>query len=565
MNRKLASLTLFAIAAPLSAMHLATDTLSEVRLAPLSDEQPLSAVRLAPDVRLAPAQRSTHRPTISVETSMTGASGSAAPLWLTANRDGLSSIANTSAYLRAGVARPIGAVGTKNSAQRNWSYGYAADVALAYPNGSTPSNGCPSRLFVHQLYGEAQYRKVRLTVGSKVQPLEFKNDALSTGGMTFSRNARPIPQVRAELADWWNITGRAHFLEIKGHIAYGMLTDGNWQERFVGGEESGHPFAKNILYHSKAGYFKWGDTRRFPLTAMFGLEMVAEFGGEVWNLGDRQGSGNEDFQSHQTMGHGPRDFFDAFLPGGSDVNDGAFANVAGNQLGSWTFSLDWNTPSWGLRAYMDHFFEDHSMMFFQYGWRDNLIGIEARLPRNRFVTTALYEHLNTTDQSGAIYHDATSVLPIQISGKDTYYNHHIYSSYQHWGQLLGNPLLVSPAYNSLIDLNTATAHPQQRPAASDPEGNPSLNIYHNRTRANHFALSGDPLPSLSWRLLMTHQHTLGTYDINVEDTHAFHLLAEATYTPPTLQNWHFSMAFASTSGTLFPTSQGMTATVAANF
>lgn len=462
----------------------------------------------------------------SVEGNASGATGDKAPLWFSANRYGLSTIENTSGYLRGAVERHI-----ETDSLHNWKFGYALDVAVPY--------NFTSNFVVQQLYGEAQYKKVRLGFGSKEQPQLFKNDALSLGGMTLSNNARPVPQLRAELADWWDITGRAHFLSIRGHVAYGMLTDGDWQERFVGGEESRKVFAKNVLYHSKAGYFRWGDERRFPLTGMFGLEMVSTFSGEVWNIGDRGGTGNENFESHIKMSHGFRDFFDAFIPGGSDVNDGAYANAAGNQLGSWVFSLDWNTPEWGVRAYMDHFFEDHSMMFFQYGWRDNLIDIEARLPRNRFVSEIVYENLNTTDQSGGVYHDATSELPIQISGKDTYYNHHIYGAYQHWGQVLGNPMILGPIYNA-----------DQR-----------LIIYNNRVRANHFALSGNPTDDISWRALCTFHHSLGTYDMYLNDARSVFLMAEANYTPHQLKGWNFSLGIGGNTGDLLGNTFGMQATV----
>lgn len=463
----------------------------------------------------------------SVEVSETGSTGSNSPLWLNANHYGLSSVKSNSGYLRAAIERPI-----ECDSARSWKLGYGADLALPY--------NFTSKFVVQQLYAEAQFLKFLVGIGSKERPQEFKNDRLSSGGMTFSTNARPVPQVRAELADWWNITGRAHFLSIKGHLAYGMLTDGDWQERFTGGEDTGIRFSKNVLYHSKAGYFKLGDERRFPLTGMFGLQMVAEFGGEVWNLVDRGGSGNENFDSHQVMSHGFRDFFDALIPGGSDVNDGAFANVAGNQLGSWVFSIDWNTPQWGLRAYLDHYFEDHSMMFFQYGWRDNLIGLEARLPRNPIVSTVVFEHLGATDQSGTVYHDATSVLPEQISGKDSYYCHHMYGAYQHWGQVMGNPLIISPIYNA----------------------NHNIYAYHNRVDAHHIGLSGNPTPEVDWRLLLTHQRSLGSYDRYFEDNRATHLLGEVTYRPHQCAGWNFALGIAGTTGNLIGKSFGMQATVA---
>lgn len=457
-----------------------------------------------------------------VEASETGATGKNAPLWLTANRHGLSSIENSSGYLRAAVERNI-----QSDSTHHWKFGYAADLVLPY--------NYSSKWIVEQLYGEVQYKKVRIGLGSKERTQDFKDDALSMGSMALGVNARPVPQLRGELADWWNITGKAHFLSVKGHLSYGIHTDGDWQERFVGGEESHKRFSKQILYHSKAGYFKIGDESRFPLTGMFGLEMVADFGGEVWNLSDRSGTGNEDFESHQVMSHGLRDFLDAFIPGGSDVNDGSFSNVAGNQLGSWVFSLDWNTPEWGIRTYLDHFFEDHSMMFFQYGWKDNLIGLEARLPHNPVVDKVVYEHLNTTDQSGSLYHDGTSILPEQISGKDNYYSHHIYGAYQHWGQVMGNPLIISPIYN----------------------GDHNIICYHNRIQAHHIGLSGSPSSEIAWRFLYTHQHSLGAYDRFIEDNTANHFLGEVSYNPAHCRGWHFKLGLSGSTGKIIGTTYGM--------
>lgn len=471
--------------------------------------------------------------TYKVEAAATASSGDFAPLWLTANRHGLSSVEPCSGYLRAAVERPI-----ETDSCHSWRVGYGADLVAAA--------GHTSYAFPHQLYAEVEWRMLRLELGQKERSLPLMNDELSTGGMTFSRNARPVPQIRAGIPNWTNISGRSHFLAIRGHAAYGMLTDGRWQRDFATTQGSNHLYAQRVLYHSKDIYFRFGNPHRFPLTGVFGLQMVGEFGGKVFNLSDRAGTGNDNFSTNQVMSHGIKDFWHAFVPGGSDVNDGPFANVAGNQLGSWVFSLDWNTPSWGLRAYYDHYFDDHSQMFFQYGWRDHLFGLEAHLPTNRIVSTIVYEHLSTTDQSGAVYHDITSVLPYPIYGLDQYYSHHIYGAYQHWGQTLGNPLLLSPIYND----DHAAVSQQYR-----------LTPFHSRIRAHHIALTGQPMSELSWRLLFTHQHSLGCYNLNIEDARATHLLLEADYSPKAWAGWTFSLGLAHTGGSLMPQSEGLQFTV----
>lgn len=75
------------------------------------------------------------------------------------------------------------------------------------------------------------------------------------------------------------------------------------------------------------------------------------------------------------------------------------------------------------------------------------------------VTTLVYEFLRTTDQSGAIYHDHTEAIPDQISARDNYYNHGLYTGWQHWGQAIGNPLFTSPC-------TTTTAASASRATAS---------------------------------------------------------------------------------------------------
>ena len=53
----------------------------------------------------------------------------------------------------------------------------------------------------------------------------------------------------------------------------------------------------------------------------------------------------------------------AFIPGGHDDGEGQYANIAGNQLGSWLMRINYNADTWKLGVYADHFFEDDSQMF----------------------------------------------------------------------------------------------------------------------------------------------------------------------------------------------------------
>lgn len=454
-----------------------------------------------------------------------------APLWFAAGRHGVGSTQQYSGYLRASLIRA-----SENDSLRRWRFGYGLDVIGAA--------GSASAFNVQQAFAEVQFKNARLTIGSKERSLEFKDDELSSGGMTFSNNAVPIPQLRFELPRWWNISGKSRLLFIKGHIAYGMLTDGWWQKDHNDGNTH-RRYSKHSLYHSKAGYMKLGNEERFPLVLTGGLEMVCQFGGTIYNVENRAGSAGQEGVDYgpgsvNKLPHGPKAFFDAFIPGGSDVTDGNYSNVGGNQLGSWELSLGWHAKNWSVRAYMDHFFEDHSMMFWQYKWKDNLLGLEANFPQNPVVSKAVFEYVSTMDQSGPIYHDKTDKFPVGLYGKDDYYTHVVYGGYQHWGQTLGNPLLLSPIYN---------------------EGN-TLHSLQNRIRAYHVGLAGDPHSDVHWRVLYTNVRTLGCYRSPLpEPSVSNYLLAEVNYRPHQIKGWGFGLSVGANMGGALDKSQGAMLTI----
>ena len=114
---------------------------------------------------------------VLTEAQVTAASGDHNPLWLNANKYGLSSLDKTNGYVRAGAFRSI-----DNDSSRRWAWGAGLDLAVA--------GGFTSTFVVHQAYGELRWLKGLLTVGSKEQPMELKNQELSSGSQTLGINAR---------------------------------------------------------------------------------------------------------------------------------------------------------------------------------------------------------------------------------------------------------------------------------------------------------------------------------------------------------------------------------------
>ena len=454
--------------------------------------------------------------TYRVEAQATVASGDHNPLWLNANKYGLSSLETSNGYLRAAVGRPL-----ETDSLRRWGVGAMADVAVGY--------GMTSTLVVQQAYGEVRWLKGLLTIGSKEQPAELKNQELSSGSQCFGINARPVPQVRLSLPDYWDVPFTGGWLGLKGHFSYGRMTDDNWQKDFTG-ELSKH--SEKVLLHTKAGYLRLHKPGS-RLIIEGGLEMACEFGGKVMT---KNAAG--EYTSVYDAPTNLKSFIRAIIPSGNDFESTAGTHqenqgAEGNHVGAWNARISWDEPSWGVSIYGDHYFEDISQLFhldydgYGYGeeWRekkesryllydlkDMLLGVELRLKRCPWLTNIVLEYMNTRYQSGPIYHDHAQGLPDHLGGTDSYYQHGIYTGWQHWGQVMGNPLYRSPLYNT--------------------DG--KITVEDNRFRALHFGLSGTP-GSLHYRLLATVQKGYGTYGAPFDNPRRnLSLLAEATYA---LRGW----------------------------
>lgn len=447
--------------------------------------------------------------TYRVEASVNAGTGDYAPLWFTANRNGLSSQEPNSGYLRAGLTY-------RQAFNRGWKIGAGLDLAGAFNS--------PSDFIVQQAYADISWRVLNLSIGSKERAPLGKNPLLSSGGMVEGNNARPVPQVRAEIADYYTVPGTKGWFAFKGHIAYGCFTDGRWQRDFAAPHHQ--DFVQKVLYHSKALMLKVGNKERFPLEAEVGMMMSAQFGGEQHSF---RADGTEEVDR---MPHKLKNFAKVFFAkaGGADTPDGDQVNVEGNHVGSWDFALNYYWRDWKFRVYYEHYFDDHSQMFLEYGrWKDGHLGIEVTLPKNRWVNTLLWEGLATKDQSGPILYDGderfegAAFQGTQISAGDNYYNNFFYQSWAHYGLGMGNPLLPGPIYNR----------------------NGNLMYRSNRVRANHWAFSGTPSDEWGYRVLMSYALHWGTYGNPLDKIcNQFSSLYEVTYSPRKWNGWHFSLAAA---------------------
>ena len=467
-------------------------------------------------------------------------SDGATPLWLNANKHGLSSLEAQNGYLRTSVCRPLEA-----DSMRQWAIGYGLD--LAAPVHYTSS------VVVQQFYADVRWKRLLLSVGTKEREMELKDNELSSGSQTLGINARPVPQIRLEVPDYYTLPFARGWLHVKGHLSFGMMTDGKWQRGFA--HQQGK-YADGVLYHSKAGYLMSGKKdARFK--AELGLEMAAQFGGTAHNVFLSDGTG-------QTIQGGRRfkDFLNVLVPGGNSEGQDVYLNVAGNHLGSWVARFSYETDAIALAAYMDKYFEDHSAMLFLdydgygkgpnwnrresnrfvfYPMKDVMIGGEVELKRAEWLKKIIVEYIYTKYQSGPIYHDHTTTISDHLGGNDNYYNHYVYSGWQHWGQVIGNPLYRSPIYNS--------------------DG--QIQVENSRFRAWHAGISGNLSNRFHYRLMATFQNGLGTYSQPFNrKRHNVSMLAHAEYRFKTkLQGWSVGGSVGIDNGSILGNNRGMQLTI----
>lgn len=443
----------------------------------------------------------------------TAGSGDFTPFWLMNGQFGKISPDPTNSYIATTIIRSI---------QKDKKFSWGAGMELGITAG-LHNKGLENRIFPQQLYGELKYRSLRISAGTREINGWVVDPKLSSGNPLYGNNSRPIPQIRAGIPEYTNMWGSDGMVQVKGYIAYGAWTDNKWVRNWVVPDST---YAQGTLYHSKGGMMKIGKPDRFPLEFEWGLETATQFGGVSYN--------NTSLRTKEPvrMPCGLRAWISAFFPLPGDPNTPLTeqVNKEGNILGNWNFAFTFHGKD-GMTAklYYLHFFEDDSMLFFDYPWKDGMYGIELNLPSSRWISKIVGEYIYTKDQASSVYWDISDLIPEQVSGRDSYYYHYIYNGWQNYGMTIGNPLIISPVYNM--------EH--------------VFKFQSNRIFAYHLGVSGNPFQEWSYRLKTTFQKSWGTYHQPFDETRQdFSLLSEVEYSPARLGSWKFGLAAAIDRGSL---------------
>lgn len=448
-------------------------------------------------------ERLKNAPSISsfVEYGASVHSGDNTPLWQVSNKHGLSSIDNNT-YLRGAVfyAHTI----------NKWKLNGALDIAAAA--------GFTSTFVVQQAYAQAQYKWLAMLVGSKETDSPLLNQELSSGGLTWSGNARPIPQAWIGTPQYVQILPR---LAIKAEMSYGWLTDNNYQKNKVGAD---HWYTKSIKYHHKSGYLRMGvPGGKWQLD--LGMSLDVQFGGYK--------SGGMDAGD---LGNSLKDYFKVFIPSSADSDGPAGEQVAyqGNFMGSQHARFTYRKENYSISAYLENFYDDFSGIGKLNGF-DGLWGIEYKTKRKQAISGFVLEYYQTTNQSGPMHGLDDSVVS-KTGGADDYYNNDWYPGWVHWGMTMANPLIASPIYNADGDMS----------------------FKYNRIRAMHLACTGHINDEWTYVAKMSYNKTFGTpFKPTSHILENFATFASVIYSPCRYDGWCLSASIAFDMGEIYGDNLGI--------
>ena len=428
---------------------------------------------------------------------------------LTANRHhALSTRANT-AYLRA-------AVSAEHQLNRHFRLSGVVDAI-----GSLHAD---HKTYLQQCYARLWYEPFFLEAGISEPKPVLRHEELSSGSFILGTNAKPVPQVRIGMSDFWTVPLLDGWIQINLGAGYGRLLDSDYrEERFSESPGVNAVYATGICYHQKHLFFRTNPAKR--LFAIVGMEHVVHFGGTGYSYADGVLTGKE-------KPSGLKAFANVFLPfgDGNYYKDNSMEDwIYGNHIGMMTVQIGWNiTQDKLLQAYVDNPFEDGSGIRKGNGY-DGLWGLQYtnKAAGPQPVRGVVAEYLQTTNQCGPLHWDkrdypepVKSQITDYVTGNDNYYNHSFYDNYTHYGMTPGNPLITSPLYNK----DGYTAYRD------------------NRIKAWHLGFDGEITSRLSYLVKGSYREGWGTYDAPLPSKHhSFDALLQGTFRTG---GWQFSAAYA---------------------
>ena len=459
-------------------------------------------------------------------TTVNAGTGPFAPSLIMANRAGFIT-QSKGIYQRAGIFHKL-------SPERRFSYSFGVD---AYVQATSPVDyqkwnsddsqfveisRRPCAFTLQQLYGEIKYRSLFLSLGMKEHDRTFLENPLSSGDLTVSNNARPIPQLRVGFYDFVNIPFTQGWVQIIGDISYGKFMDTKWNEDHY--NYYNYFLTTDVWFHYKRLYLKSNPSQRLVVTA--GMQHAAQFNGvfKTYYKG-------ECIKTYEPA-HFLRSFFDVFIQSQYNNSDigGESLNFIGNHLGSWDAKFEYRLMNNDRVAfYVMKPWEDGTGIGWQNGF-DGVWGLSYKSAGNTLIKGAVLEYLDFTNQAGPFLHEPTQDIPSNPTGSDDYYNNFMYNGWTNYGMGVGSPVLKSTIYNT--------------------DG--YLGYLDNALRGFHFGIDGG-VGNIDLRMLLSWKESKGTHHLpRAKKLQSTSMMIEGKYSFPKAEGLSLKAQVGFDAGDLYP-------------
>jgi hypothetical protein len=349
----------------------------------------------------------------SLNTRMIGSQGTYAPFLSTANQYDRYSFSPNSLALWGTAHKEI-------TAGKIVDYGFGMEL-----NGNISKD--ESHFFAGEFYAEGKIYFLNVYAGRKQQVFGNQDTELSSGGMLWSKNSRPVPRIAIQTNEYLHVPYLNGFAEIKGGLSHGWLND--------------YPGINHLLLHHKFGYLRLGGS--LPVKLNYGIQHVVQWGGQSEQYG--------------TMPVTLDNYLRIFLgkSGNATASMSDQINTLGNHIISQNLGMDINLTPINISLYWQNITEDPPVKFITNTptIEDGLWGMSIRLPGWNILNHVVFEYMSTTDQNGP-WHDLDGVI---YGGQDSYYTNGMYpAGWSYKKMSIGNPWITSPKYNE--DGSTATTN-----------------------------------------------------------------------------------------------------------
>ncbi|GAA4460361.1 capsule assembly Wzi family protein [Nibrella saemangeumensis] len=338
-----------------------------------------------------------------------------------------------------------------------------------------------SKALLPEAFVSAGLGKFYLYAGRKREVIGLGDSTLSSGFVTWSQNALPIPKIQFGTNGFVTVPFTRGVLAINALYAHGWFPSTDSMKR--------------AYLHQKALYGRIGKPN-WPVRFYGGLVHHVQWGGYSHFLGEK----------HSRNGQLPSSLKDypfivlAKQPGQLETDsyskhDGI--NRFGNHIGSIDIGAETSLKQWLMLTYYQHPFEDKSGLAL-YNLPDGLYGLS--LKRRQSARTAaftlshiLVEYLTTLSQSGS-----TVDLPdTHYEGVDDYFNNFQYLD----GWTSGQRVLGTPFICRRPDVQVQWQPSQGR----------VFTIANNRVQMLHVGLSGSLRSQAEVQLLLSVSRNYGLF------------------------------------------------------